>query len=113
MHELAVTESILDITLRHAGGQRISDIYLVIGQLASIVDDSVSFYWEFISQGTLAEQARLHFRRIPAELACQSCQHTYAPADEILACPACGSTQVRLLRGDEFFVESIEVESPT
>lgn len=111
MHELSVTESILDIALRHADGRTVTDIYLVIGQLSSIVDDSVAFYWDFVSQGTTAQAARLHFQRIPAEFACQSCQHHYPPSDHTLACPSCGSTQVRLVKGQEFYVEAIEVEN--
>lgn len=111
MHELSVTESILDITLRHAGGKVVTDIYLVVGQMSSIVDDSVSFYWDFVSQGTTAQTARLHFRRIPAEFACQDCDQRYPPSELDLACPACGSTQVRLVKGDEFYVEAIEVEN--
>ena len=64
MHELSITESILDITLRHArqaGAGRVTNLYLVIGQLASIVDDSVQFYWDIVAKGTLAEGAHLHF----------------------------------------------------
>jgi hydrogenase nickel incorporation protein HypA/HybF len=111
MHELMVTESILEIALRHAGqagADRITDLYLVIGQLSSIVDDSVQFYWDFVSEGTAAEGARLHFRRIPAELQCQLCQHTYNP-DESLTCPACGSNQIKVVKGEEFFLEAIDV----
>jgi hypothetical protein len=57
MHELPVTESILDIAVKHArqaNAQRIADIYLVIGQLSSIVDDSIQFYWDIIAKDTLA-----------------------------------------------------------
>jgi hydrogenase nickel incorporation protein HypA/HybF len=52
MHELAVTESILEIALRHAqehNARHITGLYLVLGQWASIVDDSVQFYWDIIS----------------------------------------------------------------
>jgi hydrogenase nickel incorporation protein HypA/HybF len=65
MHELSVTESILEIALRHASNanaKRITNLYMVKGQLASIVDDSVQFYWDIISKDSIAEGAVLHFR---------------------------------------------------
>ena len=93
MHELPVTESILEITLKHAAkadAARVTDIYLVIGQLSSILDDSVRFYWDIISKETIAEGAELHFKRIPTELECQVCGKRYEPGED-LACPACQS----------------------
>ncbi len=115
MHELPVTESILEIALEHAqsaGASRITDLYLVIGQLSSIIDDSIQFYWDIISKDTPAEGARLHFRRIDTRLRCLDCQHGYAPQEGQMACPACGSIRVQVVAGDEFFLEAIEVESP-
>lgn len=120
MHELMVTESILEIALRHANqakAARISDLYLVIGSLSSVIDESVQFYWDFVSEGTAAEGATLHFRRIPAELACQDCKHSYSP-EENLTCPHCGSNNIKIISGQEFFLEAIEIaeeasEEPT
>jgi hydrogenase nickel incorporation protein HypA/HybF len=113
MHELSITQSILEIALRHAqraGGPRITDIYLVIGRLSSVVDDSVQFYWDLISEDSLAEGAELHFRRIPAELRCRQCGRGFSP-DEGLTCPGCGSSRIRVAAGDEFYVESIGVSA--
>ncbi len=113
MHELPVTESILEISLRHArqaGVGRVTDLYLVIGQLASIVDDSVQFYWDIVSKDTVAEGAKLHFRRIPTELLCRQCSQRYHP-DGDLACPNCGGSQVKILAGEEFYLEAIDVEN--
>jgi hydrogenase nickel incorporation protein HypA/HybF len=113
MHELSVTESILEITLKHAqkaGARRVTALHLVIGQLASIVDDSVQFYWDFVAKDTLAEGAQLTFRRIPAEFQCQDCQRRYPPDGSVLACPQCGSTRVKIMAGEEFFLEAIDVE---
>jgi hydrogenase nickel incorporation protein HypA/HybF len=113
MHELAVTQSVLEIAVRHAapaGAARITDVHLIIGQLSSIVDDSVQFYWDIISANTPAQGARLHFRRVPAELRCWDCAHQYVPAGEDLACPACGSLRVQVVAGEEFRVEAIDIE---
>jgi len=111
MHELTVTENILNIALRHAadaGAAQITDLYLVVGQLSSVVDDSVQFYWDFVSKETPAAGARLHFRRIPGALSCQACGHTY-PFGDAFECPACGSGQVRVSAGEEFYLEAIDV----
>ncbi len=112
MHELGVTENILHIALRHAEdaqASRITDVYLVIGDLSSIVDESVQFYWDFVSEGTIAEKAKLHFRRIAAQMSCLDCQTTYVPNND-LACPACGSTKIKVTAGEEFYLEAIDVE---
>ena len=114
MHELPVTESILEIALRHAQkaeATRITDLHLIIGQLATLVDDSIQFYWDMIAKDTIAEGARLHFQRIPAELLCMDCGNRYAPGDEILACPKCQSVRVKVTAGEEFRLDSIDVEN--
>jgi len=113
MHELSVTQSILKIALEHAeqaGASRVTDLHIVVGQLASIVDDSVQFYWDLISHDTPAEGAQLHFRRIPTELLCLNCEQRYLPAREDLACPHCGSIRVKVVAGEEFYLEAIDVE---
>jgi len=113
MHELAVTQSILEIVLRHAeqaGARRVKQIDLVIGDFSSIVDDSVQFYFEFICKDTLAEGAQLIFHRVPGRLRCRECQATFAPNGRTYVCPVCGSVRVEVIAGREFRVDSIEVE---
>jgi hydrogenase nickel incorporation protein HypA/HybF len=113
MHELSVTESILEISIRHAhqaNAKRITNLYLVIGQLASIVDDSVQFYWDIVSKGTIADGAILHFKRLPATIACLDCNHQYTPGNNGFSCPMCNSDHVKVISGDEFFMEAIDVE---
>ncbi len=110
MHELAVTESLLQLALHHAQGCRVTDLYVVIGQLSSFVDDSVQYYWDIISEGTPAQGAKLHFQRVPAEMECTDCEHRYRLSADQMACPLCDSIQVRLVSGDEFYLEAIDVE---
>lgn len=112
MHELSVTQSVLDIALRHAdeaGAKRITRLNLVVGDLSSIVDESVQFYWDIISEGTIAEGADLHFERVPGTLRCLACGHTFS-LNEDFVCPACGEKQVVAVGGDDFRLDSIEIE---
>ncbi len=114
MHELAVAENILEIALRHgerAGARKITDLHLVIGELSSIIDDSIQFYWDIIAKGTLAEGARLHFKRIGAQLKCKNCGHQYPLSGDDFSCTACKSYQVEFISGNEFYFEAIEVET--
>jgi len=113
MHELSITQGILEIALRHAeqaNAQRITRLNLVIGELASIVDDSVQFYWDIVSRDTIAAGAELHFERVAGILRCLDCGHTF-PLDGLdYACPVCGAGQVVAAGGDDFRLESIEVD---
>jgi hydrogenase nickel incorporation protein HypA/HybF len=113
MHELAITEEILRIAVEHAeraGATRIVDINLVIGELSSVVDDSVQFYFDFVSPGTVAEGAKLHFRRVPARLRCRACGHEFEPGSTDWRCPSCQTMGGDVIAGREFNMESIEVE---
>jgi hydrogenase nickel incorporation protein HypA/HybF len=111
VHELAVTQSILEIALRYAGeASRITHLYLIIGDLAGIVDESVQFYWEIIAKDTIAEGSELHFERIKTRFHCNGCGHDFSPDGRLSECPQCGGYQVIITAGREFRLESIEVE---
>jgi hydrogenase nickel incorporation protein HypA/HybF len=86
-------------------------LHLVIGQLSSIVDDSVQFYWDMISAGTICEGAQLHFERRPVRLKCLDCDQTYTLSGELTDCPNCHSARIKVVSGEEFYLDSIEVEA--
>ena len=112
MHELPVTESILKIVLDYAQKNQaafVTDISLTIGSLSSIVDDSIQFYWDFVSQGTICENAILHFNRVTATLECLDCGTTYSLKEELTPCPSCSGINVIILSGEEFHVDHIEI----
>ncbi len=111
MHELSVTRSILQVVDEAAAGNRVVLIRLRIGDLASIVDDSLEFYFKLLSRGTLAEGARLEFNRVRARASCRVCQSSFEvqlPLPDV--CARCQSTELSVSGGTEFLVESIEVE---
>jgi len=114
MHELPVSQSILEIALRHAikgGAKRILAINLTIGDLTGFVDDSIQFYFDYLSKETAADGARLTIERIPARARCHQCGAEYAPPDSrIWTCPQCEALGGEVIAGKEFYVASIEVE---
>ncbi|HEX3050394.1 MAG TPA: hydrogenase maturation nickel metallochaperone HypA [Aggregatilineaceae bacterium] len=113
MHELSVTQSLLKLVLHHAEKSeavRVRTINIVVGQLSSIVDDSIQFYWDMIADGTIAKGALLNFTRIPAKLHCNDCGHDFALNEQDYACPQCGGIKVIVTAGEEFYLDSIDVD---
>lgn len=115
MHELAITQQIADLAIKHAeknSARKITDLYLVIGELSTVVDESVQFYWDLITEDTLCEGSKLHFKRLPAEFRCRDCQHVFRLEEgELTPCPNCSSGNVEILQGKEFHLDSINITS--
>ena len=112
MHELAIIQSILEIVQRKSmecGAQRVSGIQLALGDWSGLVDDSIQFYFDMLSEGTIAQGAMLSFRRIPPRFHCRSCGTDFAPLEYDWRCPGCQSLGGDLVAGREFLVESIEI----
>jgi hydrogenase nickel incorporation protein HypA/HybF len=113
VHELSITESILNIAVKYArkeNAQKVTDINLIIGDLSSIVDDSVQFYWDIISKGTICENSHLHFQRVPATILCQNCGNQYELEHDLIPCPQCSGMNIKILSGDDFKMDSIEIQ---
>ena len=114
MHELAVTEHLLQVVLtaaQCADAHAVTAIDLVVGDLSSIVDDSVQFYFDILSQETVAAGARLHFQREPAIATCSDCGAQTAvrpPIDP--RCPQCQGIHIQVTGGRDFRVASIDIE---
>ncbi|HSB03815.1 MAG TPA: hydrogenase maturation nickel metallochaperone HypA [Thermodesulfobacteriota bacterium] len=113
MHELSVTEQLVEIVLEHARkakAERVLKINLVIGELSSFVGESIQFYFDVLSKGTEAESASLSISRIPAKARCRECNIEFHPGGTDWFCPTCSGPIEQILEGREFYVESIEVE---
>jgi hydrogenase nickel incorporation protein HypA/HybF len=113
MHELHTTQSILETALRYAkeaGATRVTDLHLTNGVLSSYTDESVRLYWQMISRGTICDGAELHFQSIPALFICQACGDSFSPQYSDECCPVCRSLSIHLIRGNEFHLDSIEIE---
>ena len=108
MHELSITQSIVDAVTDHADGARVVGIRLTVGRLSGVVPDAMRFCFELITEGTPLQGARLDIDEPDGRAHCASCGDDFTVPDFILLCP-CGSADVRLLAGRELTITSLEV----
>jgi hydrogenase nickel incorporation protein HypA/HybF len=110
VHELSLSGAVLNTAIKHAGGRRVSLVSLRIGRLRQVVPDTLEFYFDFVARGTVCEGARLEQELIEARLRCERCEREWTIEIPAFRCPTCGSGEVDVGSGDEFEVESIEIE---
>ncbi|MBQ8383486.1 MAG: hydrogenase maturation nickel metallochaperone HypA [Clostridia bacterium] len=113
MHELAITQGIVNFALEEAAKRnaaKVTALTVAVGALSGIVPDCIETYFALVAEGTPAEGAKLTFRRIPATVRCPDCNAESKLPDFRLRCPACTSRKVELLSGREAYIESMEIE---
>jgi hydrogenase nickel incorporation protein HypA/HybF len=113
MHEQSIIESLLALAIEKAEEARASKIlriYVVIGELSGVVEESMNFYFSFLSRDTIAAEASLFLTRTPARLRCRNCNTVFSPERLDFHCPGCHEEQVDIIGGRELYIDSLEVE---
>ena len=110
MHELSITQDILKSVLEECGDREVKKITLVIGDMSSILDESVKMYWELLAEGTKAERAELVFTRIEGVFICKKCGEEFPIKHSEFKCPKCGAQSFTIpQRCKSFYIESIDL----
>jgi hydrogenase nickel incorporation protein HypA/HybF len=116
MHELPITESILNIVLKHALAnhvRRVKTIHLRIGRLSDLEDEWIQRYFDYLSKGTVAEGARIDIERTPIIMQCNGCSASYewelSKMGDVI-CPVCGGKSNTLVSGREYTIKEMEAE---
>ncbi len=116
MHELQVTEQILNIALKYADMNdvnRIISIELRVGEMSDLEDEWMQKYFDSLSEDTIAKGAKLKIEKTPVVMECDECAHSFQvnirEMKEIL-CPECSSKKCTLKSGREYYVKNMEVE---
>lgn len=113
MHELSLSSAVVGTVVKHAGGRPVGVVNLRVGRLRQVVPDTLEFYFELVARGTVCEGARLEQEIVDASLRCGLCEREWEIKIPAFRCPTCGGSNVAVASGDEFEVESIEIEEAT
>ncbi len=90
--------------------QRVKTVWLEIGVLAGVELEALSFSFEVVSRGTLAEGASLEIIHTAGQAWCMDCANTVEISARYDACPACGGYHLQVSGGDELKIKELEVE---
>ncbi len=110
MHELSLSSAIVNTVAKHAAGRKVTVVNLRVGRLRQVVPDTLDFYFQFVARDSVCDGARLEQEVVPARLLCRACEHQWDIEIPAFRCPQCAGSDVAVASGDEFEVESIEVE---
>ena len=113
MHEYGLTKQIVAIACDAAireNAKQVNSILLVIGENAGIIPDSIELYFDIIAKDTVAAGAKLDLRLVPAQMHCPHCDKNFIRPRFSFACPDCGTLGNPTQIGNEFYVESLELE---
>jgi len=113
MHELALSQSIVDLVSECAareGVRRVTRVLLDVGAAAAVEPQALQFCFGAVTEQTVAAGAELVINPVPLRARCLDCTLEYSPATLFTACPDCGSYQRELLAGRELRVRSFDAE---
>ncbi|WP_456299004.1 hydrogenase maturation nickel metallochaperone HypA [Methylovulum miyakonense] len=113
MHELSLCESILQVLEQQAQTQqyrKVKTVWLEIGVLAGVEVEALRFSFDVVTQGSLAEQAKLEIIDMPGQAWCMPCGRNVAVQQLYDLCPHCGSHQLQVNSGDQMRIKELEVE---
>ena len=109
MHELSISQAIVDVVLEHAQGRPVEAVAVRIGALRRVRPESLTSCWDVVRRRPPLERSVLLVEEVPGVVHCTSCGRRSTLGGSRLRCPACGDGQVRVLRGEECQVTAVEL----
>ena len=110
MHEMSLCEAIASSVAKLADGGTVTTVAIRVGAFRQVVPDALEFCWEMLTEGTNLGGSKLVIEMVPAVIRCDMCGAEATLDMPILLCEACGSDKVTLISGEEFRIDSFDVE---
>jgi hydrogenase nickel incorporation protein HypA/HybF len=108
MHELGITQEILEVVMERAQERKVKRIVLEIGKLSCVLPDAIRFCFDLCTEGTIAEGAELEIIQPPGRGRCRQCG-TEVELHAVLTRCVCGSSDIEWLSGEELRIKTMEI----
>lgn len=115
MHEASLVESLLEQVrslVTENGGGEVDVVEVEIGPLSGVEPDLVDLAFQRLAPEFGFPAARLTIRWVPLRVRCGSCGGEESLADFRFRCPRCGASDLRVLQGDAFVLQQIQLHDP-
>jgi len=109
MHEMALTQSVVDMVVERTAGRRVASVSMKVGRLSGVVPDAMRFCFEVATHGTPIAGATLDIDETMGQATCRTCDTDFGVDDLVLLC-ACGSADVTITAGRELTVTAVQME---
>ncbi len=111
MHEMSLCEGIREVIEAQArahGVGRITRVRVEIGRFAGVEKPALSFAFDVVMRGSVAEGAALEMIDLPGKAMCFDCAHEVEINERLQPCPDCGGGRLVPTGGDEMRVKDLE-----
>ena len=108
MHELSITQSVVDAVTRRMGDASIRRVRLEVGKLSGLVPDAVQFCFEVVAVGTTCEGALVEIDEPCGHALCRTCGRAFETGDVLPLCE-CGSADIAVEGGRELRIREVEL----
>lgn len=108
MHELGITQSIVDACSASAAGVPIARVTVEIGCLCAVMPDALRFCFELCTRGTALEGSVLDIVAVAGRGTCRDCGRESAVRDYLCVCD-CGSVNVEFSGGDDMRIREMQI----
>lgn len=112
MHEVSIMEQTLEIALenvRSQGARQIHWLKMRIGEMSGVVPEALEFAFDVVTEGTIAQGAKLEIETVPVVCHCSNCGVEFQPPELFYECPQCGHLSSQIIAGKEIELTSLEV----
>jgi hydrogenase nickel incorporation protein HypA/HybF len=112
MHEVGIAQGMMKIIENEAakhGVSRVSKVHVRVGELSNVVPDALSFAFDSVILGTVAEGAELEMDIVPAKGRCDGCGIEFDMDKINIFCPQCDE-MAAIVSGKELEITEIEAE---
>src|SRR5512147_2388389 len=113
MHEMSIAEGVLQLIEEAAereGFKQVKTIWVEIGKLSGVEAEALSFCFDAVTRGSIAEGAAFEIVAVPGRGRCPQCGKETELEAVYDACRHCGALPVEVIGCTEMKIRELEVD---